>query len=185
MIALLSNRRSDVFLAKDEGQYVCGWHVDDWGFWPATASSTGVNAWVAIDDMPVSTGGGFALSVGSHQASWRYTAYEITGATPTLPLEGFKSAKDMFTNRKGSGTCNLRSADPQLNEIIEDSARIYDIKAGDVIFHTRWLFHRTVPFNIKETKALDKIHPTIYRRYSVRYAPGTAQLPRGYGTELR
>jgi len=38
----------DVFLAKDEGQYICGWHVDDWGFWPASASSDGVNVWIGM-----------------------------------------------------------------------------------------------------------------------------------------
>jgi hypothetical protein len=38
----------DVFLAKDEGQYICGWHVDDWGFWPASASSDGVNVWIGL-----------------------------------------------------------------------------------------------------------------------------------------
>ena len=36
----------DVFLAKDEGQFVCGWHVDDWGFWPSSAASDGVNVWI-------------------------------------------------------------------------------------------------------------------------------------------
>jgi hypothetical protein len=31
----------DIFLAKDEEEYVCGWHVDDIGFWPALADSPG------------------------------------------------------------------------------------------------------------------------------------------------
>ncbi len=29
----------DIFLAKDTDEYVCGWHVDDTGFWPATAEA--------------------------------------------------------------------------------------------------------------------------------------------------
>jgi hypothetical protein len=43
----------DIFLAKDSEQFVCGWHVDDTGFWPAVAEAPGVNAWIAVDDMPV------------------------------------------------------------------------------------------------------------------------------------
>jgi len=31
----------DVFLVKDSGQYICGWHVDDLGFWPTMAESPG------------------------------------------------------------------------------------------------------------------------------------------------
>ena len=52
--------------------------LDDYGFWPATADSKGINAWIAIDDMPANRGGGFALSVGSHVASWRHKAYGET-----------------------------------------------------------------------------------------------------------
>ena len=39
----------DIFLAKDDDPHVCGWHVDDFGFWPATPNSTGINAWIALD----------------------------------------------------------------------------------------------------------------------------------------
>jgi len=48
----------DIFLTKDEDPYICGWHVDDLGFWPATPESPGINAWVALDDMPLEHGGG-------------------------------------------------------------------------------------------------------------------------------
>ena len=34
-----------------------------------------MNAWIALDDMPLSMGGGFALSTGSHVAPWRHEAY--------------------------------------------------------------------------------------------------------------
>ena len=40
----------DIFLAKDDDPYVCGWHVDDFGFWPATPDSLGINAWIALDE---------------------------------------------------------------------------------------------------------------------------------------
>ena len=148
---------------------------------------------LALDDMPVSTGGGFALSVGSHRAHWRHEAYEQIGATPAIPEEGFQSAEDMFQNRKGAGTCNMKTVAPHLNDIIEENMRVYNVKAGDVIFHTRWLFHRTIPFHPKTVRdhykkyhdpSVSNLKPLLYRRYTIRYAPGHAALPKGYVTEL-
>ena len=172
----------DIFLTKDEDAYICGWHVDDTGFWPATAAAPGVNAWIAIDDMPVETGGGFALAVKSHKEPWRWEAHKAIGSVMTFPAEGFRDAEDLFRNRAGSGTCNLKTAAPHLHRRMEETKRIYDIRHGDVIFHDRWLFHRTVPFN----RSVVKSHPEslLYKRYSVRYSPGSAVIPKGYGTEL-
>ena len=174
----------DVFLAKDQDPYICGWHVDDTGFWPTTFDAKGINAWIAIDSIPISTGGGFALSVGSHKADWRQEAYELTGSTHTLPEGGYVDAEDMFSKR-GVGTCNIKNASPGLNRKIEDAKRVYDVQRGDVILHTRWLFHRTVPIDRKRAKELDRNREKIlYRRYSVRYSPGDAKLTEGFGTEL-
>jgi hypothetical protein len=173
----------DIFLSKDDEQYICGWHVDDFGFWPATPSSEGVNAWVALDDMPIDHGGGFALAVGSHQASWRDEAHYVTGASTTFPEEGYQSAVDLISKRAGNGTCNLKSSAPHLYRRMEETKRIYDVKRGDVIFHERWLFHRTVPFD-RAFVAEHKEDELIYRRYSIRYGPGSAVIPPGYGTEL-
>lgn len=177
----------DVFLVKDQDPFICGWHVDDIGFWPATYDSPGINAWIALDDMDPLTGGGFALSVGSHRAPWRYEAYNITGATYTLPSQGYLNVEDMFQQRN-AGTCNIKTAAPELHNLLEDQKRIYHVQAGDVIFHTRWLFHRTVPFHhdfIKSQGFLqDSKQRIVYRRYSVRYAPSDARLPEGFGTEL-
>ena len=166
----------DILLAKDNDPYVCGYHVDDTGFWPATADSPGVNAWIALDDMPTVHGGGFSLAVGSHTAEYSQKAHQVTGSTRTLPKDGFIDAADMFANRSGSGTCHLKTAAPEVNKDMENNMRVYEIKRGDVIFHDRWLFHRTVPF-------VDSNLERIWRRYSVRYAPGSAVIPRGYGTE--
>lgn len=166
----------DILLAKDKDPYVCGYHVDDTGFWPATADSPGVNAWIALDDMPTIHGGGFALAVGSHIAEYSAIAHKVTGSTKTFPQAGFKDAADMFANRSGSGTCNLKSSAPEVNRMMDGSMRVYEVLRGDVIFHDRWLFHRTVPF-------VDSNDPRIWRRYSVRYAPGSAVIPPGYGTE--
>jgi Phytanoyl-CoA dioxygenase (PhyH) len=199
----------DIFLAKDEEQYICGWHVDDVGFWPALADAPGVNAWIALDDMPIENGGGFALAVGSHQGTWRHEAYELTGSTHSFPEGGFTSSKDILHNRPGNGTCNIQDTAPHLHRRMEETKRIYDIKRGDgklfgrirfcdshssshipyyvflVIFHDRWLFHRTVPFT-KETiqsGIANDDDPLVYRRYSIRYGPGSSIIPPGYGTE--
>jgi hypothetical protein len=59
---------SDVFLAKEvTKQETCDWHVDDQGFWPESYLSTaaemskkdqyGINAWIALDEMPKPTRG--------------------------------------------------------------------------------------------------------------------------------
>lgn len=174
----------DIFLAKDTDQFICGWHVDDLGFWPATPESNGVNAWVALDDMPLRTGGGFALAVGSHVAPWKDEAHFVTGASTSFPQGGYKNASDMIQRRPGSGTCNLKTSAPHLHRRMEETKRIYNVQRGDVIFHTRWLFHRTVPF-VNGSNYLDvgKEDP-IYRRLSIRYVPGSAVIPPGYGTEL-
>jgi Phytanoyl-CoA dioxygenase (PhyH) len=176
---------SDIFLAKDEEEYVCGWHVDDIGFWPALADAPGINAWVALDDMPVSRGGGFALAVGSHKAQWRQTAYNVTGSTHSFPKEGYKSSSDVLQNRPGNGTCNIKESAPHLHRRMEELKRIYEIKRGDVIFHTRWLFHRTVPFDADavSNRVANNGQPLLYRRYSIRYGPGSSIVPPGYGTE--
>ena len=143
--------------------------------------------------MPIENGGGFALSVGSHKAEWRHRAHEVIGATTTMRQEGYQNVDDYFANRAGFGTCNLKQVDPKLNDMVERNKRIYDVKAGDIIFHTRWLFHRTIPFHNNAIRAETKrskesqnpgneakleMSP-LYRRYSIRYTPGHAQLPKG------
>lgn len=175
----------DIFLTRSVDQdFACGFHVDDVGFWPATADSPGVNAWLALDDMPSSTGGGFALAVGSHEAHWRTEAQRVTGATTFFPADGYRSAADMFANRSGSGTCNIETSAPHLYRRLVDTQRIYDdLRRGDVIFHQRFLFHRTVPFE-KDFAARLEGRDLMYRRYSVRYSPGGAIIPPGFGTEL-
>eukprot|EP00980_Cylindrotheca_fusiformis_P019548 scaffold6776_cov124-Cylindrotheca_fusiformis.AAC.3 len=176
----------DIFLAKDEEQFICGWHVDDTGFWPATAEAPGVNAWIALDDMPPEEGGGFALAVGSHAATWREEAYNVTGSTHTFPKDGFRSASDMLENRMGSGTCNIQTSANHIYRRMEETKRVYNIKKGDIIFCERWLFHRTVPFDreaIKRRIAVDG-EPFLSRRYSVRYGPGSSTIPKGWGTEI-
>lgn len=61
-----------------------------------------------------------------------------------------------------------------------------NFQVGDVIFHTRWLFHRTVPFHrsIVSQRLANEEDPLLYRRYSIRYGPGeTSIIPPGWSTE--
>ena len=191
----------DIFLAKDDGPYVCGWHVDDFGFWPAlpqqpqptSLSHEGINAWIALDDMIMTEEtGGFALAVQSHTAIWNYTAYNITGA-PTIQNVlpgGYHNVSHMFQQRIGYGTCHMERTAPHIHERLEEMKRIYPVRRGDVIFHTRYLFHRTVPISTKSSSHNhnDSSHTRrrhVYRRYSIRYGQGsTTIIPPGYGTEL-
>ena len=179
----------DIFLTKDDDPYACGWHVDDAGFWPTVARDPGVNAWVALDDMPwpgPAPAATFALSLGSHRAPWRGRAYEATGSAHTDPPEGYESAADVITRRAGKGTCNIHTTAPDLHEELERNKVLYDLKRGDVIFHDRWLFHRTV--TVREYGEMTRADPNqktdrVFRRYSIRYAPGMSRVPPGYGTE--
>ncbi|KAL7561880.1 hypothetical protein ACA910_014255 [Epithemia clementina (nom. ined.)] len=208
----------DIFLAKDDDPYICGWHVDDFGFWPATPDSPGINAWIALDTMvPLEHGGGFALAIGSHekqqqQQSWIDEAHLVTGASTTSPPEGYQSAQDMIDRRTGYGTCNLATSAPHLHQRMEDTKRVYPVERGDVIFHDRWVFHRTIAFaesfllkqrqeqqqqqsqrrqqsandnedDDKNSQQPEPLFP-VYRRYSLRYGPGSSTvIPPGYGLE--
>ena len=122
----------DIFLVKDEEEYICGWHVDDVGFWPSLAEGpgdpVGINAWLALDDMPISDGGGFALAVGSHNTSWKEVAYASIGSTHFYPSNGFDSARDILQNRPGNGTCNIQYTAPHIHRRMEETKRIYDVK---------------------------------------------------------
>ena len=122
------------------------------------------------------------MAVGSDTASWRDEAHYVTGASTTWPSEGYKDAADMFSKRTGSGTCNLKTSAPHLHRRMEETKRLYPMRRGDVIFHTRWLFHRTVAFN-QSYVAEHEGEDLVYRRYSIRYGPGSSFIPVGYGTE--
>lgn len=162
----------------------------------ATRDSSAENA----ADKPLAPVATFALSIGSHRAPWRHDAYRVTGSAHTNPPEGFQSAADLIRRRSGSGTCNIQTGDPVLYEKLEENKVVYDLKRGDVIFHDRWVFHRTVTVdeylrNMNENSPGEKYSKNddetdaslggkIFRRYSIRYSPGTARVPPGYGVEL-
>ena len=88
----------------------------------------GINAWIALDDMSIEYGGGFALAVGSHSSSWKEEAYRSIGSTHSFPNGGFNSSRDILQNRPGNGTCNMEHTAPHLHKRMEETKRVYDIK---------------------------------------------------------
>ena len=157
--------------------------VDDSGFWPTSAESTGVNVWIALDDMPSKYEGGLAISPGSHQADWREEAYRAIGSVKTFPPEGLEVGSKFFQQVVGR-TCSMATLDPPLNDKIEASRMVFDYQRGDCLFCTRWLFHRSMPINEAGLKhyADENIDPAL-KRYSIRYELGSAKVIRGMSVE--
>lgn len=148
------------------------------------ASGRGVNVWIAMDDMPIATLGSMALSPGSHKAPWRHDAYRAIGQDRSIP-GGFLDREEvvnLFTSPDKS-TCNMPKSDPALRSKIEDTAVFLDIRAGDVIFAHRLLFHRTLAVTDAGKEMYDSENKTNLNRYSIRYVPGVARLPTGYTLE--
>jgi ectoine hydroxylase-related dioxygenase (phytanoyl-CoA dioxygenase family) len=148
-------------------------------------SDTGVNVWIAMDDMPVGRLGSMALSPGSHKAAWRHDAYKAIGQdrNQTGGLKNMQALVDLFTDPDNKSTCSMPKSDPALRSRIEDTAVFLDMRAGDVIFTHRLLFHRTLAVTDAGKEMYDAENKTNLNRYSVRYVPGTARLPTGYSFE--
>ena len=175
----------DVFLGKGlDDPKACQWHVDDPSFWPESYQSTGgagVNAWIAMADMPY--GGSMGLARGSHKADWRVRGYEALGQDHSRM--GY--TKDELVEMLGKGaasTCSLDSTDPELYETIEATSDFPKLQKGDVIFHTRMLFHKTVALSEESKEAYRAAGVSTLNRYSLRYVSGQARLPTGFVNEL-
>ena len=126
----------------------CGFHVDDPYFWPSPpdAPGPGVNAWVALNDVG-EHGGGLTFAPRSH-------------------LPEFVDHRQAIKNQ----TCAMAELDPEKNAQLEAIAVSPQVKAGDVILHTRFLFHRGNPF----TSGTEAARGAGIARYSVRYMPAEA-----------
>jgi len=184
----------DVFLAKGKEERSCGWHVDDFYFWPIVAStysnksvtaapSPGINVWIALDDMPAKYGGSMAVSPGSHDAPWKNDAYEVIGSSTLFPEEGYKNVEDMVEGKIAS-TCDLEKAAPSLGKTIDATSKVFDFRKGDIIFTTRWLFHKSIPLNDDGVAYLENQgKEPVLKRYTIRYESGEAILPKGYSLE--
>ncbi|CAN8064744.1 unnamed protein product [Agarophyton chilense] len=128
----------------------CGFHVDDRFFWPCPvdAPGPGVNAWIALHDVN-EDGGGLTVAPGSH-------------------VQSFVDCREAIKD----STCQMAELDPEKNARLERIAVSPIMKAGDVILHTRWLFHRGNPFKSgSKGESGEGIG-----RYSVRYMPGESEV---------
>lgn len=180
---------SDVFMSKDVYQdSVCGWHVDDVGFWPESylnEEHEGINVWIAMEDMPARFQGSMALAPGSHTADWRFDAYQSIGQNRSYH-GGF--TKEEMEERARAGqklmtTCEMEQQAPELSLMIDGMTYIPNIKRGDVVFATRTLFHKTLPVTTEGKKYYFDRGIEHLNRYSIRYVPGTARLPQGWTFE--
>ena len=190
----------DVFLAKGhESKSSCGWHVDDQLFWPARyqlpvneIDQTGINAWIALDDMPADLGGSMAISPGSHDQPfpWRSEAYAALNFKDEYS-NGVSKEELVDLIKTGTvDSCGLEKFAPHVYDDIELSKQELDFKRGDVIFMNRWLFHKSTNLTEKGKLLLQAMQRSsdepspLLKRYSVRYATGSNSLPEGFVTEL-
>lgn len=113
-----------------------------------------MNVWLALDEISEETGGGLAVARASHTAEYLDCREAIAG----------------FEDRPGK-TCGLKDIAPDKAKRLEDVAVVPNMRPGDAIIHTRFLFHRADPFKEDAGDAAD----VGAGRYSVRYMPGTAE----------
>ncbi|KAG7368639.1 phytanoyl-CoA dioxygenase [Nitzschia inconspicua] len=189
----------DMFLAKPVNGSGCDWHVDDHGFWPESYLSeasqksgkdqNGVNVWIALEDMPLEFFGSMALAAGSHREPWRFEAYLAIGQNRTIDGGHTKSAivakleEKRKTGKVALGACEIGKIRPDLKERLDAKIVIFDIERGDMIFSTRTLFHKTLDPTEAGKRYYQSLGLTTLNRYSIRYTPGNAKLPKGWLAE--
>jgi len=140
----------DAYFVLQGEQKGCNFHVDDEYFWPATrdAAGPGVNVWVALDEVRASeVGGGLAVASGSHSAEYLDCREAIRGRT-----------------------CDMAEIAPPKAKRLETVVVTPDMRPGDAIIHTRFLFHRADPFKHPDSTAAR----AGIARYSVRFMPANA-----------
>jgi hypothetical protein len=191
--------RSDVLLARGIQAGSCDWHVDDQSFWPesylssASAASgkdqSGINVWIALDDMPIEYGGSMVVSNGSHEVPWRFEAYQVIGQNRTEDGGSTKQqhAEDVH-DRLSKGlppflTCAMSGMEKKIPSMLEDHRREFDLRKGDIILSSRLTFHKTVDVTAAGLDFYNKQGIHSLNRYSIRYTPGSARLPLGWTTE--
>lgn len=135
----------------------CDWHVDDIYFWPTSLKSDGpgINAWIALDEV-TEDGGGLCIANCSHTKEFIDCRIAI-GNGLKYPF---------------AQTCFINKIHPDGRKRLEMRCIKPLMKPGDVILHTRFLFHRTSEFK-KNSKA---IHGNGIRRYTIRYVPSSSIL---------
>jgi len=119
------------------------------------------------------------VSPRSHYASWRERAYEAIGSTKLYPEEG------LAPGMRFGNTCGMEEADPDLAKTIDGTKKVFDFRRGDVLFHTRWLFHRSMPLTSNGEERFRRLgmEPT-FKRYSIRYEYADSRLLKGINAEF-
>lgn len=158
----------DAVLGYHAGDQGCGWHVDDKVFWPCEdrkfgERDAGINVWIALSPISAKEGGGLALAKGSHKVSFA------------------KKAREIIAENGARTTCSLGRLDPRLNTKMEKLKVLYDLEAGDAIFHNRYLFHRVQSFFDEESSRKKKTK----QRISLRYVSADDTFYDYVGTEKR
>ncbi len=173
--------------------------MDDHGFWPESYISEasrrsgkdqdGVNVWIALEDMPAVYRGSMALAAGSHREPWRFEAYEAIGQNRSIDGGHTKEAivaaleEKRKSGKVALGACEIGRIRPDLKEKMASREVILDIERGDMIFSTRSLFHRTLEVTNEGKIYYEALGLDILNRYSIRYTPGSARLPKGWLAE--
>lgn len=177
---------NDVFLAKGgNDESYCGWHIDDAVFWPCSPrhSPPGVNAWIAMDDIPAKYGGAMAVIPKSHKAEWSGEAQHAIGHTITHPPEGFANPGELFQTL--SKTCEIATISPKLNDRMEQEGILFDFQKGDVLMMNRFTWHRSVQVTPEGKKYFankeddNDSSEIVLKRYTIRYEIGSTPLIRG------
>jgi len=166
----------------------------------SSRNQDGINVWLALDDYSAQHGGSMIVSKGSHRAEWRHDAYQAIGQDRTqdggmtkddvldLISAITENSKSKKQKRAKVATCSLQEINPRIRAKAEANKVELDLQKGDCLIATRLLFHRTAQVtkegvqyyrdqsgcNSKDGNPKPHLH-----RYSLRYVPGTARLPRG------
>lgn len=152
----------DAVLAFEPNKIGCGWHVDDDAFWPCEFSKPGqhegINVWIALSDYKIENGGGLAVARSSHRANWMQKARAIIRAKNSVNGQ--------------PQTCHMESLSPEYHKNCQRLKETFNLTAGDAIFHSRWLFHRSDPF----TREGEEKFKEPLLRYSIRYMPSQAKV---------
>ena len=106
----------DAFFKSVGANQGCGWHVDDKFFWPAAPNTSGINIWVALDNV-TSDGGGLAVAPGSHTSE-------------------FLGARDAIAN---GNTCALAQISPEWNARLEAMRETPTLQPGVARYSVRYV----------------------------------------------
>lgn len=133
------------------------------------------------------------MSPSSHRAPWRNRAYEAIGSTKLYPDEGLVPGTPLYdklmkSKVPGSGygkTCNMHEEDPDLADMLDESRKVFNFLKGDVLFHTRWLFHRSMPLTSDGENYFQGLgKEPSFKRYSIRYEYSDSRLLMGLNAEF-